>query len=369
MDNNGYNNYNNYNNFNPNGFTNFTAPGDYRDQLEQAKKKEKKAIFVNASKLGGLLLLYNVFNSLFVNAFYIICYCLYHGGISFNMKTVKTYLVEEQSELVTSSAFSMTANLFVVVMSLAALLIIAVCFMKIDIKSMLKPQKGCVKQAVQWAPLCVTLNLLVGIVIGIFVQMMSQSGVTVPEADFTITKPSAYSVIIQFVYVCLIGPVVEEIVYRGLIIKLLSPFGNGVAIFFSALLFGLMHGNIPQAASAFAGALIYASVAVYCKSIVPTIIIHIINNVFASLTDIGDAVGWSSASEFYLAIEIVMLFAGLYMMFVGLKALIKNIRETEPACALTVSRRNIAVLTNVFMLIYLIMLICEFISSFIRYNS
>lgn len=345
------------------------SPGDYRSQLSQAQKSEKKALFKNASLLGALLLLYNFFNYVFIRAFYFLTYAKYTGSFSLNWETVKSYLREELLDVVTGSSYSMTANLFVVTLSLAALLITASAFMKIRIGSVLKPFGGCIKEGISWTPLCVTLNLIISLLVGIFVTIMGESGITVPEADFTVTSQSNYAVIIQIIYVCVIGPIAEEIIYRGFVIKLLSPYGKGLAIFFSAFIFGIMHGNIPQAASAFAGALIYAAIAVNFNSIAPTIIIHILNNCFASVTDIGDALNLSYAYEIYLGILIIIIFAGFYGIFVKLKPLTDKIRKEEPGCALPASKRYFTVFTNVLMLIYFMYILWEFVSSFIDYNG
>ena len=63
-------------------------------------------------------------------------------------------------------------------------------------------------------------------------------------SDFSIHQPSAIAVIVQFSYVVIIAPIVEEFIYRGAILTALSPYGRGAAVLFSALAFGLMHGNI-----------------------------------------------------------------------------------------------------------------------------
>lgn len=47
-------------------------------------------------------------------------------------------------------------------------------------------------------------------------------------------------------YVCLAGPVIEEYIYRWKLINHLRPFGEKAAILYSALMFGLMHGNLAQ---------------------------------------------------------------------------------------------------------------------------
>ena len=361
--------------YNPNGYQ-FQyqyypgSPPPVQPLVETPEQKAmKKAMFRDASFLGVLLLLYNLFNRIFLNVFYILCYAKYHGGLTLDLTKVKNYLVTEQEALVRSSSFSMTANLFVVVMSAVMIMIIAVGVMKIKAGTLVKPYKGCVKQAFKWMPVCITLNLAASIIIAVFVQMMSESGVTVPEADFTISSPSTYAVVIQFVYVCLIGPVIEELIYRGLVIKLISPYGKGLAVLVSAVIFGIMHGNIPQAASAFAGGLIYAMVAVYCGSIVPSIIIHIINNCFASVMDIGDALSLSHADWVYSAILIILLFAGIYGIVVHLKEMIGSVKMNERYFPLAAKKRYAAVFTNVFILIYFAYMLWEFIKSFIYSNS
>jgi hypothetical protein len=339
----------------------------YNVQLAEARELEKKALFKNASILGALLLLYLVFNRLFLNLFYIGCYVYFKGAISLDMITVKSYLVSDHTAFVRSSAFSMTVNLFVTAMSVLCLAAVAAA-LKVGAASMLKPYKGFMRHAVYWFPMCVTLNIIVTNIVSAAVSLLGRSGVTVPDADFTISSPSAYSIIIQLIYVCLIGPIIEEFIYRGLVIRLLSPFGKGLAVVFSALIFGIMHGNIPQAASAFAGGLVYAMIAVRFNSIAPTIVIHMLNNICASVVDVGDVLGWDSAYEFYLATQIVILFIGMYLVFTQFRRLAAEIRAEEPRCALRKKQRYISTATNIFMLVYFLYQIYGYILDFIVSN-
>ena len=54
-----------------------------------------------------------------------------------------------------------------------------------------------------------------------------------------------------FLYASVLGPVSEELLFRGYALRTLEPFGRKFAIFGSALLFGLFHGNLLQAPYAF----------------------------------------------------------------------------------------------------------------------
>ena len=119
----------------------------------------------------------------------------------------------------------------------------------------------------------------------------------------------------QFSYVVIIAPIVEEFIYRGAILTALSPYGRGAAVLFSALAFGLMHGNIPQAASAFGTGLVYAIIAAKCGSILPTVIIHCLNNLLANFSSISDAIGLEHYETFMSVAEIVIGTGRLYGSF------------------------------------------------------
>lgn len=344
------------------------SPSDYREEKLQAEKNEKRALFKRAAFLGLLLIMYNILNTVYQYVYYALVYLKYTGEFSADMNTIAEYLKTEQQELIVSTSFLMTGNLFIVMMSALTVFLTAQFIMKIRISEMLTPYKGCVKDGAVWAPLALTVNMLLSIVVSMIVLMLSQSGINVPEADFTIKQPSTYALVIQFAYVCLIGPVIEEVIYRGLIIKLLSPYGKGMAVFFSALIFGLMHGNISQAITAFSGGLIYAMVAVKYDSIIPTIVIHIINNVASSIPDFGDAVG-KNTDNLYLGLLIIMLFLGFYMLIVRLRGLGRDIAGSEHQYALSASKRTSAVFFNIFMIVYFVFFVFyEYVESFKRIN-
>lgn len=102
----------------------------------------------------------------------------------------------------------------------------------------------------------------------------------------------------------------------------LSPYRKGAAVLFSALAFGLMHGNIPQAASAFGTGLVYAIIAAKCGSILPTVIIHCLNNLLANFSSISDAIGLEHYETFMSVAEIVIGLVGFMVLFTSLKKLI-----------------------------------------------
>lgn len=87
----------------------------------------------------------------------------------------------------------------------------------------------------------------------------------------------------MYLYACLLGPVAEEILFRGLVLRSLQPYGKKFAILVSSLLFGLFHGNLMQAPFAFVVGLVMGYVALE-YNIWWAVVLHLINNlVFADL--------------------------------------------------------------------------------------
>lgn len=85
----------------------------------------------------------------------------------------------------------------------------------------------------------------------------------------------------MFLYVTILGPIAEELLFRGLALRLLRHCGKQGAIVFSALLFGLFHGNVVQIPFAFLVGLVLGYTAAE-YSILWAIVLHIINNLVLS---------------------------------------------------------------------------------------
>ena len=88
--------------------------------------------------------------------------------------------------------------------------------------------------------------------------------------------------LVGFLIPAVIGPVVEELIFRKLMIDRLHNYGESTVIVFTALCFGLYHGNLTQFLYA-------ASVGVflgyiYCKTgkVIYTMIIHMLLNTLSS---------------------------------------------------------------------------------------
>lgn len=88
-----------------------------------------------------------------------------------------------------------------------------------------------------------------------------------------------------YIAVGILAPVAEEMVFRGGILRCLLKAFEGknhwFAIVFSALLFGLVHGNWAQGVNAFLLGLLLGWLYYRTDSVVPGIILHWVNNTIA----------------------------------------------------------------------------------------
>jgi len=89
-------------------------------------------------------------------------------------------------------------------------------------------------------------------------------------------------------YVILVGPVFEELIFRGAIMGSLRRYGDNFAILFSSLLFGFYHALMLQIPFAFVLGLLLGYVAARW-SLRAAIALHMINNGFSALiSDTGN---------------------------------------------------------------------------------
>ena len=84
------------------------------------------------------------------------------------------------------------------------------------------------------------------------------------------------------IIVAVLGPIVEEYVFRGAITRvLLEKYTPTKAILISAAIFGIFHINPAQVLPAFLIGIILAWVYYRTASLIPVILMHIVNNSFS----------------------------------------------------------------------------------------
>lgn len=306
-----------------------------------------------------MLMVYKMLTFFTSILFYIASHWFFSGHLAGYDASVKGLLENYKADISTTT-FSMLMNSTVTLVSLTLTLIFGSIVMGFSFNGFLKPDKKSAVRGLSLFPACFLLNIIFSILVNYFTSMMNTVGVKIPEADFTIKSPSTAAVIFEFLYLSIVAPLVEEIIYRGMILGSLSKYGEIPAVVMSALCFGLMHGNIPQATSAFATGLAYASIAMTCHSILPTLLIHSLNNFAVSMVTMGKALGIPHIVEAAGILEVVLGILGFYILMTRYSFFKHETRGAKATLK--------AIVTNPVMLLYLAILVWSIISSIINAN-
>ena len=88
---------------------------------------------------------------------------------------------------------------------------------------------------------------------------------------------------LMFVYMVIIAPIMEEYIFRKLIVERTVRYGQGVAVILSGLMFGLFHGNLNQFIYTFTLGMFLAFLYVKTGNLKITIALHAIVNFMGSI--------------------------------------------------------------------------------------
>lgn len=118
---------------------------------------------------------------------------------------------------------------------------------------------------------------------------------------------------IFILFVVIIAPVCEELIFRKLLLQPLRACGDMFAALASAFIFAAFHGNFDQFPYAFAVGLMYGILAVRSSSVLPTLALHFANNLLVTsatyLTDmVGEDVSWAVQAESWTVLLVELSF-------------------------------------------------------------
>ncbi|MBO7682951.1 MAG: CPBP family intramembrane metalloprotease [Clostridia bacterium] len=114
--------------------------------------------------------------------------------------------------------------------------------------------------------------------------------------EFDSYKPESPTGVSQMLWMLLsnaiVPAMVEEFALRGVILQSLRRYGDAFAVFASALIFAMMHGNMTQAPFAFLLGAVLAMLVIMTGSLWTSMAVHLFNNTYSvlmtTLYDRGD---------------------------------------------------------------------------------
>lgn len=182
--------------------------------------------------------------------------------------------------------------------------------------------------------------------------------------DMGLSSKTIFENILYIIAVAITPAFAEEFAFRGILMGALRKYGNSFAIITSAVLFGAMHGNIIQIPFAFILGLIFGYIDCKANSIIPSIIIHFLNNFYSVIMDILQSESIVTTHTFYI------IYYGLFvaMLVLGISAFLyimkkdKNflsISDTSAEVSLTLKEKLTCFFTSGGVITILVFLIIE----------
>lgn len=274
---------------------------------------EKKAVKKTANHIGlGLLL------------FYVILY-------AFSAVLGFLALNKEVYNFVNSDAGNLELNIVLSVLGfgIAGLFILKLQGTKLDnLVSFAPPKKKTLLPAIMvGVGFCYVANIVVAMFQARFQNIL-------PFAEPEFGKPNgALGFIISTLSVAVAPALIEEFLFRGVIMGSLLKFSKPFAIFVSSLLFAFIHGNLVQIPFAFLVGLVIGTMVIETNSFWTGVIIHFLNNFVSLCLDyLNPVLGEDMLGVLYLfllASFIVIGFFGYYILSIRNKKLFSFQKTTH----------------------------------------
>ena len=145
--------------------------------------------------------------------------------------------------------------------------------------------------------------------------------IDLPQAEISFDF-SSVSGWIFLLYVCVVGPVFEELLFRGVILQTLKRYNAFFAIIASSLIFGLFHLYLEQGTHAFVLGIVLAYIAIKTDSLMVPILLHTIHNTLTTVTSFSLAL-----SSGYIFFRFICMFIAIVWMINHYKQIKKEYAE------------------------------------------
>ena len=156
----------------------------------------------------------------------------------------------------------------------------------------------------------VALCVLANIFSSFFSALLYNIGLPTPSMP-SMSNGSFLILLYDLAVLAIVPAVMEELLFRGIVLNTIRPVGDISAVVISALLFGLLHGNFAQAPYACLMGLILGGIYTHSASIGIVVAVHALSNTVAVLTSyLRLYTDSATASLWGLVILIVVLMSG-----------------------------------------------------------
>ena len=312
--------------------------------------EEKKRLKHAYSIGGGIMLAHFIVSDYLASAIMIVI-----------MLVIRSINPDADSEVIADyvTASSIIAGLMLIVYLLAnvGFAVLGMKLNKDDCRDWMRTRDFNFAKAVQYCLIGIFV-LLISTVSSYYVEnIFNQFGHTTNVMETDDMAVTTIGKVVMILYTCIIAPITEEIFFRGFLLKTFGKANQRFAVFFTALMFGLAHKNIPQFILTFLLGIFLAHITLKHGSLIPAILVHFFLNTFSTVMSDGNF----KDSTLIIVTEIFLAMA----VMGGVMLIIFRLGDKIPATTPAQSRRGfsmalstpIVLLTVILLTLYLFSLI------------
>ncbi|MCF0162361.1 MAG: CPBP family intramembrane metalloprotease [Fusobacterium necrophorum] len=116
-----------------------------------------------------------------------------------------------------------------------------------------------------------------------------------------------------FLLAAIIAPLLEEVVFRGIVLRSIEKLrGTAAALISSSIIFGIFHGNLVQFVYTFIMGIIAGYVYIKTRNILFPVFIHFGNNAYASIPDLIHSESTLMLLDYF---TVVMIFPTIFIIW------------------------------------------------------
>ena len=150
--------------------------------------------------------------------------------------------------------------------------------------------------------------------VNLFLNLISLA-INIEGQKFIVQRP----IYTDIIYAICIAPILEEVVFRGVLMTNLKKYGIKTAIIISSLFFGISHYNIYMVSPAFFIGIVLACVA-YKYSLKYSVLLHVLMNIVANMPKIIFVIrGQNDMISLFGTISMLLFVLCIIFFIIGLK--------------------------------------------------
>lgn len=176
--------------------------------------------------------------------------------------------------------------------------------------------------------LCVFMTAQLASQIGLIIMDVILGNFGLSMSEYLESNAVSTDSLSMMLYVGLGAPIFEEILFRGLLMRSLEPYGKRLSIVVSALLFGFYHGNPVQGPFAAMVGLVLGYVAIE-YNIIWAMVLHMFNNLIFADTffRLMQELPMDTQNIIVYAVMIAFALAALILLIVKRRQVMETIRK------------------------------------------